>query len=75
MSKTDTQRDRILTHLKRYGSITQREALNEYGVARLASRVNDLRKGGYPIRTGRETALNRYGEPTSYARYYWGGER
>jgi len=75
MSKTDTQRDRILTHLKRYGSITQKEAYERYGIERLASRIHDLKGGGNIIRTGRETALNRYGEPTSYARYYWGGER
>lgn len=75
MSKTDTQRTRILNHLKRYGSITQKEAYERYGIERLASRIHDLKGGGYPIRTGRETALNRYGESTSYARYYWGGER
>lgn len=75
MSKTDTQRTRILNHLRRYGSITQKEAYDLYGIERLASRIHDLKGGGNIIRTSRETALNRYGEPTSYARYYWGGER
>ena len=39
-----TQSERILRHLTDYGSITQGEALQEYGIMRLASRVNDLRK-------------------------------
>jgi hypothetical protein len=73
MSKTDTQRTRILNHLKRYGSITQREAYERYGIERLASRIHDLKGGGNIIRAVRENGVNRYGEPTSYARYYWGG--
>lgn len=73
MSKTDNQRTRILNHLRRYGSITQREAQDEYGIARLASRIDELRKGGFPIKTVRETSLNRYGETVCYARYHYGG--
>lgn len=38
-----TQCERILRHLKDYGSITSLEAVNEYGIMRLASRINDLR--------------------------------
>lgn len=43
MMKT-TQCERILRHLRDYGSITQKEAYAEYGIARLASRINDLKK-------------------------------
>ena len=32
-----TQCDRILRHLKDYGSITSLEAISEYGILRLAS--------------------------------------
>ena len=73
MSNRNRQRDMILAHLREYGSITQHEAQNEYGIARLASRVNDLRKAGVPIRTFTETGRNRYGEPIHYARYTRGG--
>lgn len=42
----------------------------EYGIMRLASRINDLKRLGYDINAVMESAKNRYGEPTSYARYY-----
>lgn len=64
-----TQNDRILNHLKTRGSITQREALDEYGVARLASRVEELRRAGHPIVTEKIEGMNRYGEKTRFARY------
>lgn len=41
-----TQCEKILRHLKDYGSITSLEAMQEYGIMRLASRINDLRQGG-----------------------------
>ena len=40
------QADLILMHMKKYGSITHLEAEKEYGIARLASRINDLRRQG-----------------------------
>lgn len=64
-----TQCDRIIRHLKDFGSITSREADSEYGIMRLASRINDLRKAGYEIETETKTGKNRYGEPTRYAVY------
>lgn len=64
-----TQCERILRHMEDYGSITSLEAMSEYGIMRLASRVNDLRRLGYPIVTETVTGQNRYGETTSYARY------
>ena len=65
-----TQNERILRHLREYGSITSLEAMQEYGIMRLASRVNDLKKEGHRFRVQTETAKNRYDELTSYARYY-----
>ena len=67
-----TQGEMILRHLKDYGSITQAEAMQEYGIMRLASRVNDLRKDGVPIVTEVVTGRNRYGESTRWARYRMG---
>ena len=69
-----TQCERILRHLEDYGSITSLEAVREYGIMRLASRINDLRKRGFPIVTETVTGKNRYGEATSYARYRVEGE-
>lgn len=67
-----TQADRILRHLRDYGSITPVDALREYGCMRLGARIYDLKRQGHDIRTERETALNRYGERTSFARYRMG---
>lgn len=64
-----TQCERILRHLDDYGSITSLEAVNEYGIMRLASRINDLKGMGYPILSERVTGKNRYNETTSYSVY------
>lgn len=69
-----TQNQRILRHLQDYGSITQGEAFTEYGIMRLASRVNDLRRAGHPIITERVDSVNRYGEKVHYGRYRMGGK-
>jgi len=44
-----TQNEQILDHLLAFGSITPLYALNTFGCMRLASRINDLSKKGYPI--------------------------
>lgn len=64
-----TQCERIYRHLTDYGSITSLEAMGEYGIMRLASRISDLRRDGIPIRREMVSGRNRYGEKTSFARY------
>ena len=64
-----SQCEKILRHLEDYGSITSLEAMNEYGIMRLASRVTDLKNKGYPITREMVRGVNRYGEATSFARY------
>lgn len=64
-----TQCERILQYIEETGSITQMEALKEFGCMRLASRISDLKRQGVPVKRTMETAKNRYGEPVSYARY------
>lgn len=64
-----TQCERILRHLKDFGSITSQEAMQEYGIMRLASRINDLRAQGVMIVSETATGKNRYGEATHYAVY------
>jgi hypothetical protein len=55
--------------MKDYGSITSMEAVNEYGIMRLASRINDLRAQGIAISSETVSGKNRYGETTHYAVY------
>lgn len=64
-----TQCERILRHLQDYGSITQAEAVTEYGCYRLGARIWDLKAQGVPIRSERVTGKNRYDEPVSFSRY------
>lgn len=63
------QTERILRHLQTFGAITSLEAIQDYGILRLASRISDLRKEGLPIRREMVSGRNRYGEATSFARY------
>ncbi len=65
-----TQCERILQYIKETGSITQMEALREFGCMRLASRMCDIKKKGYAVTKTMEKAKNRYGEPITYARYH-----
>ena len=64
-----TQCERIIRHLEDYGTITSLEAIVEYGILRLASRINDLKRQGYAISSETQTGKNRYGEPTHYSVY------
>lgn len=64
-----TQSERILAYLNEHGAITQFEALTELGILRLASRVNDLKRDGYDIKSRRISVKNRFGEKCSVAEY------
>ena len=64
-----TQAERVLAYIEEFGSITQMEALNDLGCMRLASRISDLKKLGYPIKSDIEAVQNRYGEKCYIKRY------
>lgn len=67
-----SQTDDVLEHLQEFGSITPMQALNEYGIFRLAARIKDLENQGYIIprepykgkgRGGRTFRVTRYLRP------------
>ena len=62
-------RELILMHMKKYGSITAKEAENEYGCMRLASRINELRRDGVAIISEIVSGKGKHGGKTHYARY------
>ena len=64
-----TQTNQVLRHLRTLGALTQREAMNLYGIMRLGARVYDLRGRGYNIVRDMEGSVNRYGRPVRYAVY------
>ena len=68
-----TQNERILKYIDTFGSITWIEAAMDLGIARLASRICDLRRLGYPITSDMVTVKNRYGEDCHVKRYRMDG--
>jgi hypothetical protein len=45
------QRTLVLQHLQRGGTLTALQALDLYGIGRLAARIEELRRAGYDITT------------------------
>ena len=64
-----TQAEKVLRHMYEFGSITALEAMNEYGIFRLASRISDLKKNGYPIKSEAVAVKNRFDETCYVSRY------
>lgn len=64
-----SQTERVLRHLQDHDSITSLEAMQEYGIYRLASRISDLKKAGIGIQREFVSGTNRYGEKTKFVRY------
>ena len=62
----------VLDYMRRFGSITQHDALLDLGVARLASRISELKKDGYNIKSEMITVKNRFGENCYVKRYRLG---
>jgi len=56
-----SQCNKIINHIKEYGSITSLEAFRYYGCTRLSGRIFDLKKKGYNISSELETVLTRDG--------------
>lgn len=68
------QKDMILNHLLKHGSITPLEAMERYGIMRLSAIVYRLKKDGTTIVTEMVKGKNRFGAETRFARYSLKGE-
>lgn len=64
-----TQCERIIDYMMQFGSISTLEAFKDLGVARLASRIHDLKGMGYNITSETKSSINRFGEKTYYKVY------
>lgn len=60
----------VLNHLKVYGSISQREAVDRYNLYRLSSVIYSLRKRGYDISSEIVPFKSKYGIISNYAIYH-----
>jgi hypothetical protein len=66
-----TQCEMIEDYLDTYHSITPLEAMRDLGCYRLASRISDLKRQGYNIKSEMVSVATRNGGRTHIARYSW----
>lgn len=57
-----TQKQMVIEHLRKHGTINLVVAYEDYGIAALHSRISDLRREGHNIETIWHTKKNRYGK-------------
>lgn len=60
------QRQRIIDYIKKFGSITSKDAYNDLGITQLATRIRELKERGYEFKTEWESSKNRYGEKVDF---------
>ena len=63
------QRQRILSYIDDFGSITPMQAFSDLGITKLATRISELIREGIEIEKVEEHGVNRYGEKTRYMKY------
>lgn len=68
--KKTTMKERTLDYIREFGSITSLEAIRDLGNTRLSGTIYCLKDDGYEFITKYETAKNRWGDSTSFVRYY-----
>lgn len=66
--KITNQKQEVLRHIKKYGSITSMKAFEKYGITRLSAIIYILRRE-YEIVTIMRTSVNRYGNEVNFAEY------
>ena len=68
------QNDQIKKYLESNRTITARQAMEELGIYRLASRISELRQAGAPIKSQMIEVPTRTGEKTRIKEYWLGTE-
>ena len=67
--RLSSQCERLLAELQDGRHLTQLDALHQLGIGRLASRVHDLRKAGWPVRDRTIGVVTTTG--TAHVSEYW----
>ena len=70
MEQIATQNMLLLSHLKKGNSITSLQAIRQFGITRLASRICDLRQSGINVQDEWLVEYNRYGQKTRFKKYF-----
>lgn len=63
------QKARIIEYIKKFGSITSKDAYVDLGITQLGARIFELKNEGYVFRTKFENGKNRFGEKVCFKRY------
>lgn len=66
------QHKRIRDYILEHGCITQREATNDLGITKLATRISEMRSQGEVILDDWVEDKNRFGEKVRYKVYFNG---
>lgn len=64
-----TQREMVMWHLATYKTLTSWEAIQNYGITRLAHHILTLRREGFEILSTPESVKTRFGSQTTIAKY------
>lgn len=65
-----SQKDRTINYIREFGSITSKDAYSDLGITQLGARLDQLKKEGYVFKAEWESNKDRYGNDSSYKRYY-----
>lgn len=68
-ARIPSQIDQILAVLGSGGTLTALDALEDFGCSRLASRITDIKRRGYPVASRMVQRRNRYGRLCRVAEY------
>jgi len=72
--KKSNQKERVLGYVRTHGSITSLEAINTYGITRLASTIQQMEKVGHQFEHEHQVKVqNRFGEDSRVTRYHYKG--
>lgn len=73
-AKKSNQKERVLAYVRLNGSITSLEAIQHYGITRLASTIQQMAKAGHMFEHEHQVKVkNRFGEESRVTRYHYKG--
>lgn len=73
-NSAEAQRQRLIDHIRRHGSITTIEARRDLDILHPGGRVMELRKAGEPIETIRVNSVTAAGKVHNVAQYILAGQ-
>lgn len=74
MSK-QTQENKVLEYIQKFGSITKLDAFKDLGITRLSAKIYNLKKEGHDIVGETIKVTNRFGEEGHVKKYMFAAEK